>query len=121
MKNYKKDDKLLVQFILKYCNQVEETIKRLELDLDRLENDFLSQNALSMPILQIGELIGSLSKDFFKKYNGLPWKEIIGIRHRMAHWYDVTDFEIIWIAATERIPEVKKYFEEILDELEKQK
>ena len=39
---------------------------------------------------------------------------MIGMRNRFAHGYDGMDEDIIWVTATEYIPELKNYCEDIL-------
>lgn len=118
MKPNYETDILTLELILKYCNQISDTIQRLQLNLDKVSSDFIYQNALAMPLLQIGEMSNRLSKSLINKYNYIPWEKIYGMRNRMAHGYDTVDFEMVWFAAIDRIPEVKKYCEEILKDLQ---
>ena len=68
-------------------------------------------------MFQIGELAKGLSDEFLKEYNKIPWKQIIGMRHRIVHGYDTIDLEIVWNTAIESIPTLKDYCKEILTEI----
>ena len=36
----------------------------------------------------------------------VPWRQIFGMRNRLAHDYLATDLDIVWAAATQGVPEV---------------
>ena len=42
--------------------------------------------------------------------------EIIGMRNRIIHGYDVVDNELIWSTATFRVPELRSQLESILNQ-----
>ena len=65
-------------------------------------------------LFQIGELANGLSNEFVTVNNVIPWKQIIGMRHRIVHGYDTINLEIVWNTANESIPELKSYCKEIL-------
>ena len=44
-----------------------------------LEDVFVVRQAVSMCILQIGELVGNLSDEFKAEHNVIPWREIKAI------------------------------------------
>ena len=45
------------------------------------------------------------------EYNKIPWKQIIGMRHRIVHGYDIIDLEIVWNTVCENIPALREYCE----------
>jgi len=111
------DDIKNLKLILKYCEQVSGTIEKLEIDENKFYSSYIFKNAVAMPILQIGAFCGKLSKELLNKYPNIPWRKIIGLRNRVAHGYDGIDFEIVWLSATENVPELKKHCESVLLEL----
>jgi len=113
-----KRNKTILKKIMKYIFQIEETIKILEINKDVFMNDFIPRNAISMCVLQIGELSNALTKEFISTYNKVSWRDIISVRHSMAHNYINIDLEIVWQMVTENIPELKAYCENILKEIE---
>ena len=60
-------DEQILQHIIKYCNQIDTTVKELNVTKNKFEENFIFQNALSMPILQIGELVKRFQMNLLKK------------------------------------------------------
>ncbi len=104
----------VLQHIIRYCCQVDETIRLLNITQQSLETEFLHQNALTMPIFQIGELAKHLSDSFIQEFDEMPWQSIRGLRNRVDHVYEEIDYEIIWYTATQDIPMLKDYTEKAL-------
>jgi uncharacterized protein with HEPN domain len=63
MKHSERDISTL-KHIIEYCEEIADSISRHDLTIEKLEADFVYKNALSMCILQIGELAKVLSEDF---------------------------------------------------------
>jgi uncharacterized protein with HEPN domain len=55
-----------------------------------------------------------LSEEFVKEYNGIPWKQIIGMRHRIVHGYDTINLDIVWNTSVASIPSLKEYCSNIV-------
>ena len=104
--------------MVQYASEINETIVRFDLDFEKFTNDFVVKNAISMCILQIGELANNLTGEFKSVYIDMPWRDIVNMRHRAVHTYDNMDIKIIWKTATDRIPELKEYCEKIIKEKE---
>ena len=77
------------------------------------EKGFIYRNSISMPILQIGELVKNLSDNFKFEYNAVPWHEIAKIRDFFAHHYGTIDYDITWNTSQGDISELKNYLENI--------
>jgi len=77
-----------------------------------LEEDI--KEVVCFNLFQIGELANGLSVEFTKEYNKIPWKQIIGMRNRIVHGYDIINLEIVWNTATTSILVLKEYCEHIL-------
>ena len=107
-------DEQVLQHIVRYCNQVELTILKLKIDKSAFEKNFLFQNAISMPILQVGELVKKLSDDFRRENSAVPWRAISGMRDHLAHNYIEMDINVAWETVCDDIPLLKKYCEQIL-------
>ena len=80
----------------------------------RFAEDFVVKNAVSMRILQIGELDSKLSDEFKNKYNALPWKDIKAMRNIAAHNYGEIDLEVLWETFINDVPDLKQYCQIIL-------
>lgn len=76
--------------------------------------DFLedrrTQDAVSMNILVIGEtaarLLAQFSQELEASYGDIAWKAMRGMRNRMVHGYEGTDFELVWDTASTYIPDL---------------
>jgi len=101
-----------------------EGIKRIELYTERLSyQDFLrkieTQDALVRNLEIIGEASKNISKDLKIEYNHIPWKEIAGMRDKVIHFYFGVNWDIVWGAAKENLPQLKEKIEGILNKIEK--
>ena len=65
-------DRDIIEHILRYCNQVETAHQDFGRSKDRFVESTTYQNAVSMCILQIGELVGRLTDDFKQANADIP-------------------------------------------------
>lgn len=110
-----RDYRIIIK-IIKYCNEIDRTHDFFQHDSDLFrepDNGFVYRNAITMPILQIGELAKGLTEDFCKKYNKIPWREVMGMRDIFAHHYGIIDYDIVWETATREISELNEYLLQI--------
>ena len=106
----------ILERIIQYADEVAQTIEVMEINEATFQNDFIARNAITMCILQIGELANHLSEPFKQKYAQIPWQQIIGMRNKAAHGYWHMSHQIIWQVATENMPELKTYCLQILQQ-----
>ncbi len=115
----KKRDAVIVEKVLRYCDEISKTHEAFHNDKDLFfnkEDGFIYRNSITMPILQIGELIKNLSEEFTSKYNAMPWKAIAGMRDIFAHHYGSIDYEMTWNTSKEDIAMLKNYLLEVKTE-----
>lgn len=105
----KNSDAQILQYILKYCFEVETTSKLFRVSANKIKENFIIRNALSMPIQQIEELVKHLTKDFTESHTEVPWRSIRGMRNIFAHDYGNCDPEKIWGTVSCDIPMLRKY------------
>jgi uncharacterized protein with HEPN domain len=67
------------------------------------KEDFLAdqktQDAVILKLLVIGELAAKLldeHADFVANYPTVPWRQMKGMRNRMAHGYFDRDLDVVW-------------------------
>ena len=75
-------------------------------------------NAVSLCILQIGELVGNLTDEFRAAHTAIPWREIKLMRNIVAHRYGTVDHSITWDIVVKDIPELKQFCVQTLGESE---
>jgi len=107
-------DRDIIEHILRYCNQVQTAHHDFGRSKEKFVESTTYQNAVSMCILQIGELVGRLTDDFKAANADIPWHKIRGMRNYVAHEYGSIDFEIVWFASTKSIPELQIFCENYL-------
>lgn len=74
-----------------------------DMSRERFLNDRKTQQAVIYNILIIGEAATQIINeypDFVAAHPDIPWREMRGIRNRMAHGYYELDISIIWDTAT---------------------
>lgn len=102
-------DEIILKKIIQYSDEISATIERFSLTTESFADDFVAKNAISMCILQIGELVDNLSEDFKSANNAMPWRDIKAMRNIAAHNYGEIDTQILWETATSDIPALKDY------------
>ena len=104
----------ILEKVIQYADEISGTLVRFDSDIEIFKNDYVMKNAIAMCILQIGELVNMLTEEFKIKYNEMPWRDIISMRHRTVHAYGSMDMEILWKIVTSDIPELKNYCESVI-------
>jgi len=109
-------DIFALKHIVKYCDEITDAILSHELTLEKVTSDLVYKNALSMCILQIGELVNVLSLGFRASHSDMPWHEIKRMRDKAAHHYGEFDINILWETVTEDIPPLREYCESCIQD-----
>ncbi len=68
---------------------------------------------LTTPLYNIGEHAYNLTTDFKKAHSEIPWSKISGLRHRLVHDYDDTNWDIVNDIVFKVIPEFKKQIDKL--------
>lgn len=72
------------------------------------------KRSVSMTLINIGELIRHLTKEFRKSHSDIPFDDIIGLRDVAAHGYKILRFEFIWETLKRDVPELQMKIEKLL-------
>ncbi len=51
--------------------------------------------AITTPLYNIGEQAYQLTDEFKQKHDDIPWSKISGLRHRLVHDYENTNWSLI--------------------------
>jgi uncharacterized protein with HEPN domain len=82
---------------------------REEFDSDRLLNLSLSR------LLEIiGEAANRVSPAYRRRHPEIAWRQIIDMRNRLIHGYDIVDLDIVWNSVTQDIPVLITSLEKIV-------
>ena len=60
---------------------------------------------IKTPLYNIGEQAYQLSEAFKERYSDIPWAKISGLRHRLVHDYENTNWNLICAIIFEVLPE----------------
>ena len=104
-----------IEHIRDYCFEIGETIARYGPSFEAFSGDVDYQKSVSFSLLQIGELSGKLSEEFRSETaSSVPWSAIRGMRNLFAHNYGSMSRDVIWKTATEDIPGLLSFCEQVL-------
>lgn len=82
-----------------------------------LDDDLLIRSAIERLLEVLGEALGRLRRDDPKTAARVPGLDkIIGMRNIIAHEYGDIDYEIVWGAVINRVPELIVVLEELVAE-----
>jgi len=98
-------DKLYVEHILRAISDIEEYIGSM--NFDEFSKDKLIQDGVMRKLEIIGEASKRLSFELTDSIQGIPWKEICGMRDKLIHDYFGVDIMAVWKTATEDIKTFK--------------
>jgi uncharacterized protein with HEPN domain len=110
-----KDDAVYVGHMLDMARQARELVaSRTRADYDA---DVALRLALAHLVQNIGEAARRVSPELQKVHPDIPWRNIVGIRHKVVHDYFYVDYDIIWDVVTSDLPELKQKLAAILADL----
>ena len=79
-------------------------------------NDEKLKRAVSMTVINIGELIKNITDDTRREYPQIPWKAIAGMRDIAAHKYQTLRMEDVYNTAYTDFTELKEQLEKLLQD-----
>ena len=109
-------DRIVLQKILKYCDQIQEAMNMFHSDFEIFKTNSVFQNSCCMCVLQIGELAKALTDEYREENKEIPWKAWCGIRDIFAHQYANLDKESAWKTLNNDVPKLKNYCRKILEQ-----
>ena len=74
----------------------------------------LVRSAVLQKLAVIGEAAARLSADFKDRHPRIEWADIVAFRNIAVHAYFSVDWSIVWVAATEDAPALRKQVMQIL-------
>ena len=90
---------------------------------DRTRAEFDGDPAVSLAVTHLLQVIGEaarrVSRAFTDAHPEVPWRAIVGMRHRIVHDYLYVDFDIVWDVATKDLPALIRSLEAIVEGKEK--
>ena len=97
-----KDDAVYVGHMLDMARQARELVaSRTRADYDA---DVALRLALAHLVQNIGEAARRVSPQLQQAHPDIPWRNIVGIRHKVVHDYFYVDYDIFWDVVTSDLP-----------------
>ena len=84
-------------------------------DINTFLADEKLKRAVSMTVINIGELVKNISEETRIAYKDIPWKAISGMRDIAAHKYQTLRMDDVYNTVTMDFPELKSQIENIVD------
>jgi uncharacterized protein with HEPN domain len=102
-----------------FLSDILEATRRIEaIVVATSEQSFLSDAILQAAVLHhltvIGEAITRLSLPVRERHPEVSWRQIVSVRNRIVHAYFDLDWQILWVAAVEDIPALRRQITAIL-------
>ena len=72
-------------------------------------NDQINFNATLTLLMHIGETVGKLSDHLLENSPDIPWEQVRGLRHRIAHDYIALDIVIIFDVVKNKLPDFLRH------------
>ena len=105
-------DRILLQKVL---SEIEIAQKMMDgFSLEQFEQNEMLKRAVSMTVINIGELVKNLSEQTRLSHTHIPWKAIAGFRDIAAHKYQTLRMEDVYETVTADFPSLKEQIEKIL-------
>lgn len=101
-------------------NDILEAITRIERVAVRGKSIFFEDEMVQVWVIHhleiVGEAARGISPEFRKRYEKIPWSEIIGMRNILIHHYFGIDREAVWRVVEHDLPLLKEQFQQALDQ-----
>lgn len=108
------DDSVSIKDMLNHAREARELLG----DLSR--EAFQNQRVMQLALTRLVEIVGEAANRVFpvtrEKYPEIPWPQIIGMRNRLVHGYDVIDYDLLWDTVTFDLPPLIAMLQRIVEE-----
>jgi len=80
------------------------------MDVDAFQADDKTTSAVMRKLEVIGEAVKQIPDEIRQRHAQVPWRD------KLIHFYFGVDYRLVWRAIRERLPQVKREIQEILQE-----
>ena len=106
-----------VQEIIANCDMVSERMAENLMTHESYAGSPLFQDMLTMPMIRICEAVKLFRVELEELHPSYDWKSVAAMRDKMAHPYGGFDYEFVWDAAAEDVPELRGICAGLLERL----
>ena len=104
-------DEQRLEKIIYYTEKLIDYVKDSNITKEMIDEDETIRWTLTTPLYNIGEHTYNLSDEFRNDHTEIPWAKISGLRHRLVHDYEDTNWSIISDIVFDTLPEFSKQLE----------
>lgn len=107
-----------------YLHHILDCISRIhaytkDIDEQAFLKDLLIQDAVIRNFEVIGEAVKKVNPAIRKKYPGIPWKNIAGMRDKLIHDYMGVDVRAVWGVVEDVLPDFEQQIKHIINHIKK--
>ena len=84
---------------------------------DEFKTDDKTILALTRALEIVGEATKQIPEPLRKQYPAITWRQVTGMRDRLAHVYFGIDLAIVWDTAQNNLTELRPIIQTMLDDL----
>jgi uncharacterized protein with HEPN domain len=88
------------------------------LSFERFAADETLRRAFVRSLEVIGEAVKNLPEDFCVSHSEVDWRPIARMRDRLIHGYFGVDYQLVWNVVQEKLPELKRKIQDIMENLQ---
>jgi uncharacterized protein with HEPN domain len=97
--------RLLIEDMLERIQRIERFVAGVE--RETFLRDEKTADSVVRNLEVIGEAARRLPVEFREQRGGIPWRRIVGLRHRIVHEYFDVDLDLVWTIVRTELPELK--------------
>lgn len=105
-------DRIILQKVLNEIHVAQEMMGHCS--LDQFRQSEMLMRAVSMTVINIGELVKNLTDETRFAYPNIPWKAIADFRDVAAHKFQTLRMEDVYETVVTDFPSLKEQIDEIL-------
>ena len=95
-----------------YLNDIIDSIEKIRTYTRGISyEEFIKNSLIADGVMRnleiIGEAVKKLPPGMKRKYSGIEWKKIAGLRDILIHEYSGIDMKIVWDVVDNKMPELK--------------
>jgi uncharacterized protein with HEPN domain len=112
----KRDIRLYLDDILDAIIKIDKFIEGLS--FEQFQDDEKTIDAVIRKLEVIGEATKNVPQDTRSKHPDIPWKEMAGMRDKLAHEYFGVRLDVVWSTIKTRLPQLRPMIHVVLQQLD---
>jgi uncharacterized protein with HEPN domain len=97
-------EKLYLTDIVEACESIGSFCRGVS--LEEFQSDDMRRSAVLQKLIVMGEAAAHLPGGFIQEHPGVPWVDVVGFRNFAVHEYFSVKWDVVWLTATEEVPEL---------------